>query len=564
MGRRAVTGLARAWRHPFFVILCMAAATAALLAGPGRTVTTAYVNDLFIFLDGAHRVASGQVPNRDFHTALGPLVYYIPAVGLLLSGHLGAAMPVGIAVFLLLAAPVVAHVLTSRLTPVIALPFAAFLLLIAAAPMNLGEGVTSLSFAMFYNRLGWVLLATLVVMALPPKRPAPRQLWPDVLSAAFLVGAMLYLKISYGLVGLAFLAILLIAPGQRALAALSLIVTAAAILVVEAMWGSSAAHLADIALAGQVSGGLRSLEDLTAALLRHLGDYALFALVAGLAVRRTRSMRDVVVYAFCAASGLALLLQNSQPWGIVTLQAGAVVAAETLMRSAQAQPVREAMQRGGTGSARSHRSLSSVSRAAAPLLVLALLLPTIVHCALGLALHAGLAVAEVGRSFGLRQFERISLPRLWIAADHDFFSRYLASIEDGAHALSRLPSPSHVFVLDFANPFSAGLNFAPPRGDTSWLHWGRNLDGVHFLAPETLLCDVRIVMQPKWGINVVPLQGLYGAYIAAHFDVVAETRDWTVHLARRGSAPDGLDRRAAQSAAAARSGESAGAAVAVP
>jgi hypothetical protein len=232
-------------------------------------------------------------------------------------------MPVGIAVVLLLAAPVVAHVLTSRLTPVIALPFAAFLLLIAAAPMNLGEGVTSLSFAMFYNRLGWVLLATLLVMALPPKRPAPRQLWPDALSAAFLVGTMLYLKISYGLVGLAFLAILLTAPAQRAIAALSLAITAAAILVVEAVWGSSAAHLADIALAGQVSGGLRSLEDLTAALLRHLGDYALFALVAGLAVRRTRSMRDVVLYAFCAASGLALLLQNSQPWGIVTLQAGA-------------------------------------------------------------------------------------------------------------------------------------------------------------------------------------------------------------------------------------------------
>jgi hypothetical protein len=558
MGQHAATGLARAWRGPFFVILCMAAATAALLAGPGRTVTTAYVNDLFIFLDGAHRVASGQVPNRDFHTALGPLVYYIPAVGLLLSGQLGGAMPVGIAMFLLLAAPVVAHVLTSRLEPIIALPFAAFLLLIVAAPMNLGEGVTSLSFAMFYNRLGWVLLATLLVMTLPSKRPAPRQLWPDALSAAFLVGTMLYMKISYGLVGLAYLAILLTVPAQRPVAAMSLAITAAAILVVEVVWGSSAAHLADIALAGQVSGGLRSLEDLTNALLRHLGDYASFALVAGLAVRRTRSMRDVVVYAFCAASGLALLLQNSQPWGIVTLQAGAVIGAETLMRSAK--PVREAMQRGGTGSAHSHRSLSSVSRAAAPLLVLALLLPTIVHCALGLALHTGLAIAEIGRSFGLRHFERISLPRLWIAADHDFFTRYLASIEDGARALSRLPSPSHVFVLDFANPFSAGLNFAPPRGDTSWLHWGRNLDDVHFLAPETLLRDVRIVMQPKWGINVVPLQGLYGAYIAEHFDVVSETGDWTVHLARRGSAPDRLDGRAAQSAAA-RSGESAGAAV---
>jgi hypothetical protein len=542
----------------------MAAASAALLAGPGRTVTTAYVNDLFIFLDGAHRVMSGQVPNRDFHTALGPLVYYIPAAGLLLSGHLGGALPVGIAIFLLLAAPIVAYVLTSRLTPVIALPFAAFLFLIVAVPMNLGEGVTSLSFAMFYNRLGWVLLATLLVMALPPKQPAPRRLWPDALAAALLVGAMLYLKISYGLVGLAFLAILLTAPAQRAVAALSLAVTAATILAVEAVWGSSAAHLADIALAAEVSGGLRNPEDLVGALLRHLADLVMFALVAALAVRRTRSMRDLVVYAFCAGSGLALIIQNSQPWGIITLQAGAVVAAETLLRSAPGKAVRESVQRERTGSVEWARSPSSVSRAAAPLLAFALLLPTIVHCALGLALHAGLAATEAGRSFGLRALERISLPRLWIPGDHDFVARYLASVEDGARALARFPSPSHVFVLDFANPFSAGLKLAPPRGDASWLHWGRNVDDGHFLPPDTLLRDVRIVMQPKWGINVVPLQGLYGAYIAAHFEVLGETRDWTIHLARDRPAPDWLNGAGAQSAAAARSGEAAGTAAAVP
>ena len=105
------------------LILSMAAVCALLLALPGRTVTTAYLNDLFIFLDGAHRVVSGQVPNRDFHTALGPLVYYIPAAGLLLSGHLGAAMPLGTALFMVAIAPAMAHVLASRLRPAIALPF---------------------------------------------------------------------------------------------------------------------------------------------------------------------------------------------------------------------------------------------------------------------------------------------------------------------------------------------------------------------------------------------------------------------------------------------------------
>jgi hypothetical protein len=516
------------------LVLLMAGVCALLLAGPGRTVTTAYVNDLFIFLDGAHRVVSGQVPNRDFHTALGPLVYYIPAAGLLLSGHLGAAMPVGTALFLLAVAPVMAHVLTSRLTPVIALPFAAFLLLILAVPMNLGEGVTALSFGMFYNRFGWALLATLLVMALPPHGSDRRQRWLDALCAAVLVATLLYLKISYGLVGLAFVAFMLVAAPQRAWAAPALAATAATVLVVEMFWRSSAAHLADIALAGEVSGGVRSLEDLVFAALRHLADYCLFALVVGLALWRTRSLQDFIFYAFCAVAGLLLMVQNSQPWGIITLHAGTVVAAERLLRSAHAQPGPE------------RRPFA----AAPPLLVLALLLPTIVHCALALGLHAALAGARAGQPFGPGPLARISLPRLWSSDQYDFSARYLASVQDGARALSRLPSPSHVLVLDFANPFSAGLGLAPPRGDSSWLHWGRNVDDAHHLPPEELFRDVRIVMEPKWGINVEPLRRLYGDHIAAHFDTVRETSDWTLHVARPRPRPDDHELPEAQSAAA--------------
>src|ERR671913_1859177 len=132
-GLRALVGRdGRASTGPALLILSMAAVCALLLALPGRTVTTAYVNDLFIFLDGAHRIVSGQVPNRDFHTALGPLVYYIPAAGLLLSGSLGGAMPVGTALVLLAVAPAMAHVVGTRLRPALAILTAAFLILILA------------------------------------------------------------------------------------------------------------------------------------------------------------------------------------------------------------------------------------------------------------------------------------------------------------------------------------------------------------------------------------------------------------------------------------------------
>jgi len=89
------------------VLLAAAALFALLLAAPGQTVTTAYLNDLFIFLDGAHRIASGQVPNRDFHTALGPLSFYVPALGYWISGSMGGAMPAAMAAMTLgLALPI--------------------------------------------------------------------------------------------------------------------------------------------------------------------------------------------------------------------------------------------------------------------------------------------------------------------------------------------------------------------------------------------------------------------------------------------------------------------------
>jgi hypothetical protein len=51
-------------------VLALAAACALLLIVPGETVVAKYLNDLFILIDGAHRIVSGQVPNRDFHAAL--------------------------------------------------------------------------------------------------------------------------------------------------------------------------------------------------------------------------------------------------------------------------------------------------------------------------------------------------------------------------------------------------------------------------------------------------------------------------------------------------------------
>jgi hypothetical protein len=515
-------------------VLIVAAVLALLLAVPAQTVTTKYVSDLFVMLDGIHRVVSGQVPNRDFHTALGPLAYYVPGAGYLISGTLGAAIPVGMGALILVLAPIIAQVIGSRLHVAIALPFAAFLLLILAVPINLGEGVTSLSFTKFYNRIGWVALATLVVMYLHPRQVRAAQDRLDAICGAALTLVTIYTKATYGLAALAFLVLfVLLDPRRRRWAALSIGLILVSGLIVEAFWRSSMAHVADLLLAWRVDGGLRGTwGQIFDHLLSNLPDFVLLGLVAGVAVWRTRSVRDMLFYAFCAVAGFLIINQNFQVWGIITLHAAAAVAAETILRTSPEW-----------GYPGAHRwSL----RAGTKLLFLALVLPTIAHCTLALGLHVVAAVTRSGEELAFENIDRIRLAQLWTWDDNETATAYLRTVRDGAHALASLqPPPSGVLALDVANPFSAAMGLEPPRGDVAGLLWGRTMNAAHHPAPEDMFAGVQVVMEPRLGeptgasqpsSPAENLRGLYGAYIAAHFEFLQETTHWRVH--RRRERPD--------------------------
>src|SRR3954462_2233474 len=87
--------------HPGRLILVFGLVLALALSLPGQTVTTRMLEPLFTIFDGIHRLNWGQVPNRDFHSALGPLSFYLPALGYRLSGSYGAAMPLAMALLVL-------------------------------------------------------------------------------------------------------------------------------------------------------------------------------------------------------------------------------------------------------------------------------------------------------------------------------------------------------------------------------------------------------------------------------------------------------------------------------
>jgi hypothetical protein len=109
-------------------------------------------------------------------------------------------------------------------------------------------------------------------------------------------------------------------------------------------------------------------------------------------------------------------------------------------------------------------------------------------------------------------------------------------LQDGARALAALNGEAGgVFVLDFVNPFSAGLGL-PPARDSSWQHWERNFDATNFLPPEQLFRDVRIVMEPKWPAEDYTARGLrevYGGYLDETFALAHETEYWKLYVDRR-------------------------------
>jgi hypothetical protein len=516
------------------ILLAAAAFLALLLALPGQTVTTRYLNDLFVILDGAYRVAAGQVPNQDFHTPLGPFAYYLSAAGYFLSGSLGGTMPTAMALITLVLALPMAHILGSRLHPFIAIPYGLFLLLILAAPINLGEGVTSLSFAKFYNRIGWVALGALLVMYLHPLSIDRRQTILDTTCATALTLLMLYTKLSYGAVALAFLVFMLADRQQRRWTAGALGITVLVALIIELIWQSSLAHLADLRMAFDVGGGLRGTwGQITDHILGNLADYVLLGLFAGMALYRTRSIRDFLFYAFCAVAGFLIINQNFQAWGIIMLHGAAAVAAETILRSDEHR-------------ARAIDNGSWSTGAGAKLLFLAVVLPTSIHSLAALTLHTAAASIRAGNAVPLPNLEQVRVANLWTWSDFDTAVAHQDTLREGFDALSRLdPKPSRIFVLDQGNAFSMTLNAPPAQGDTPWLQWGRTLSGTNHIPAENLLADVQFLMEPKPADGpdaakgpLPQLQAIYGPYIAAHFDTAGETQHWKLHRRRLPSAPE--------------------------
>jgi len=557
LSRPGQTSGAPPWRDrltasPFLAPAAAVAATLVvllyLLISPGRSLSGIYANDLMVFYDGAHRILSGQIPNRDFHTPLGPIAYLLPAIGLKLGGSLGAMMPVATAVFAAILAPLLLYASASRLPLTPALLMIVFALTLAIAPVNPGDSWLAPTYAMFYNRFAWAGLGTLFLFALPRRAGGPLL---DAACMAALVLLLLYLKISYGAVGVAFVLGLLALPGSRRAAIYALAAIGGGVVLVHLVWGETLVYLLDVREAGEVSGALRGgLYRMVVAASSNLwqeGAYA--AAIAYAAIRRVRIVY-LAASLIMAACGLVLLNQNAQSMEIPVLLPAALVALLAPGREPGARPA---------------------YGAAALLMAAALALPALVNGGLGLRYirhelaHSPRSPSDFASLDGLVTFEAPfqpgdpTSPRL--VSDPDALpkafragwtptatfnilrqirtrqpigqSEYLWTIADGAQALRARPDlGGPVFTFDLANPFNAVLGRPPPEGDASWNHYDRTFNEHIFLPPEVALRTVKVIMEPKDPVEIysaVYLKKNYQQYLDRHFRPALETTYWRIY-----------------------------------
>jgi hypothetical protein len=400
----------------------------------------------------------------------------------------------------------------------------------------------------------------LLVMALPRLRLDGRAAtFLDAACAAGLLTLLFYLKLSYAAVGAAFVIGLLVLPGARRFAAIALAGTFVALLIGEVIWGATGRYISDArnaaAVSGAVRGGLFQLA-LIVAQNMHQGAVYGAALLLGVA-RRTRLVYLLASVAM-AAAGLLLLNQNAQALEIPLLLPAALTA--TLAPTAPTPP-----------------ASSQSFRLATMLLVLALVLPGVVNGALalryfrhelahppevgaqvaeldGVVTHEGTLSPTDGRPLlpvparampdairsGVADTETMLLLRQIRTAQPLSQSEYLNTLQDGAAALRADPQlTGPIYTFDLQNPFNAMLNRRPPRGDSSWNHFGRTFNKTIFLPAEQSLKTVNIIMDPKDPMEVYSthFQELhYADYIKRHYQLAAETTYWRIY--RRVSADE--------------------------
>jgi hypothetical protein len=515
-------------RRITFAWVAILALTCVAVAFVGVPRMRVYSHDIFVSLDGGWRVLHGQRPAVDFFAQLGPAYFLLHAAGLWLAGGDAGGLGYGTIFVAVLISVWSVFLLRPRLSGVTFYAAPVVLLLLAVAPFPLGLSPAARSFAMKHNRYEFALTCLVLLECLLPPRDdeSPRSSLAGGFSSGLATGLVLFLKISYGFVGIGLLAVsAAFRPRERArLAGAAAGIACILLPMLAYLRFDVGALVREYRLLASVKGTGLSVSAIIDRWYLDRFEVAFMLLLAVLVaslpgVTRRRAVELLTAAVMAVGAGTLLLLTNSQP----AMYPLSSMMALVLMHE-----------------------LSRLRRVCAPIACASLTALGGLIVAIPASLDAvGLVAAvenklrwDVAEGGGfvldgehLTALEFYNNPTL--EGHLDFVDNGRAFVDitnEGFDLIRRNSDPSEsVRGMGMSNPFSYGLRRPPSRGGSVVLS---ATDVSESTVPplEMLLGDTQLLLVPKFPDYDRPtleiLQRKYPAMLGVLYTPVAESEHW--------------------------------------
>jgi hypothetical protein len=530
----------RAFLIAFGLLVMVVGGISIVIFRMGSPPMNGIATDVPVLLDGAWRVANGQVPHRDFYNFLGDLPYYVVLMSMKVSRPCASAIDYGNALLGIPLSIIGFTLLRHRTTALCAFLFSCFIALLVMTPRALGSPYDYIDHAMLYNRYGETFMALLAIILFLPRRPGEfgrMGNWGELIFVGFLLVAALGCKINYFVVSIGFFlvacfikrfslgGILVCVFSAGAFLALALTLTgipfAAMMHDYHIMSGcqSLGEKLGKVAVQGAKTIlwlPLLLLSTWEAYLGHGKGKDALRVIAL-----------HVLVITVIVGGAILLLAANAQTGEVPLLTIAGLYGFEVIQR----EPI-----------VTSEAPLFATTRYCfALLLVLLFLLPSMIT-SFKTFRYAMFAVksmryqsTETLQSTQIRDFRFVTYgTRNFDMAD------FMASMDDGIQLLRRhLTAQTPVNILLFANPFHLALGWRPPVGGTVCAAYTGFSKRSHPSLTRLLGNAPYLLIQHEFPV----FEKAYGAeWGALHLRVIEDTKYFTLY-----SVPEGTARRLATS-----------------
>jgi len=485
-------GRTRLWH--LWLVLGLAAICAATFA-MGVPPLRIYGHDVFICLDGAWRVMNGQKPILDFYAAKGPLWFLFYGAFLKLAGGNAQALCYGASSLAIVMSLWSYFLLRRRMQPVPCALACVSLVLLAVSPFPLGESPRLTSFAMTFNRYGFALVSLVFLECFLHSASGDRKSWQFAsgVSSGVASAIAIFVKISYGFVGLFLIAISLLFRFRERLRAVGILAGFAAVaLPVLAYLGFDIRAIVSeyqyLASARMASAPLAA--DLFARAFNERWQYLLVVLLALVVAfqfaasrRRAILISAALLAVFC---GFFLLVTNAQYSGTPLVAFAALLLLNEVTQSASFK-------------------ISHPSTGVKWACLLCLCVGLLLSGSAALKDGEGMAYAMTYKFRLPQPFDRLrsagmnSLRFLGNSRnDYSDGSDFVEVTDEGMELVRENSSASEtVRALTNTNAFSIALARKPPRGGAIDINLG-DVSETKYVPLDYLLGDVDLILIPKF------------------------------------------------------------------